>query len=210
MPRARVFRPLATLAVACALAAAGATPGFAQAPRAEAAAAPAAACFRPGPPSACRSFWITEFGVSRIVTDPPGYEDYRRTLVTWEAGRMFAAGGRRAVGGTLFLASNDNQFRFGVRARHRTWGPAGAALDLSAGLILLHSDVDLAVEPALGVDLQAAVAPHDWLAGLAQLEHAPGGTSAMVGGRLGSLPGAAVGLFLPLLAWVRFGIYDES
>lgn len=139
-------------------------------------------------------------------------------LFAWDVGRMVNRSPGRAVGGTVFLAANDNQFRFGLRGRHRTWMGRRAAFDLAPGAILFHSDNDLDIRFTPGVNLLATVGAFEWLRFHAQVEYVPGAASAprpsipgrpqpapwrgpglQLGMSLGSHAGAVVGLALPAL-----------
>jgi hypothetical protein len=158
------------------------------------------ACFQPRALPACRSFWVTEFGVQWFVSQPPGVNDRRRWLATWEVGWMRNRTPDDAVGGSVFLSANDNALRSGVRARYRRWTGGETALDVSPALIVFQADDDMEVRTELGAALQAGVTYHDWIGLTTQVEAASGGVRFLVGARLGGFPGAAVGAALPLVA----------
>jgi len=105
-----------------------------------------------------------------------------------------------AVGGSVFLSTNDHAMRSGVRARYRRWTGGGTAVDLSPGLIVFQSDEDLETSTKLGAALQAGVSFHDWIGLTTQVEAAEGGVRFQAGVRLGGFPGTAAGLGLPLVA----------
>jgi hypothetical protein len=105
-----------------------------------------------------------------------------------------------AVGGSVFIATNDHVHRSGVRARYRRWMAGETSLDLSPALIVFQSDENLEVRTRLGAALQAAVSYHDWIGLTTQVEAASGGVRLQTGVRLGSYPGAAAGVGLPLVA----------
>ena len=117
------------------------------------------ACFQPRPMPACRSFWITEFGVQWFVSQPPGVNDKRRWLATWEVGWMRNRTSNDAVGGSVFVAANDNAFRSGVRARYRRWTGGETAVDVSPGLIVFQTD-EPAVRQGDPVGVAGQVAQH--------------------------------------------------
>jgi hypothetical protein len=167
------------------------------------------ACFQPRPMPACRSFWVTEFGVQWFVSQPPGVNDQRRWLATWEVGWMRNRTPDDAVGGSVFLSANDNALRSGVRARYRRWTGGETALDVSPALIVFQADDDMEVRTRLGAALQAGVTYHDWIGLTTQVEAASGGVRLLVGARLGGYPGAAVGAALPLVA-LWGATHDES
>lgn len=160
------------------------------------------ACLQPRPLPACRSFWLTEFGLQYFVSTPPGdVHDQRRVLVTWELGWMQNRSSADAVGGSVFLAANDNALRSGVRARYRRWTGSGTAVDLSPALIVFQSDDDMETHATLGAALQAGVSWHDWIGVSTQVEATEGGVRFQTGVRLGGYPGAATGIALPLAAY---------
>jgi hypothetical protein len=159
------------------------------------------ACFEPRPMPLCRSFWVTEFGLQYFVSEPPGrIEDQRRVLVTWELGWMQNRSPSDAIGGSVFLATNDNTHRSGVRARYRRWTGGGTALDISPALIIFEADEDMDVHATLGAALQASVSWRDWIGVSSQLEAIGSGVRLQAGFRLGGYPGAATGVALPLAA----------
>jgi hypothetical protein len=164
-------------------------------------------CFQPQPMPMCRSFWITEFGIQYFMSEPPGVNNQRRWLATWELGWMRNRSADDAVGGSIFLATNDHAHRSGVRARYRRWLPGKTSVELSPALIVFQSDENLEVRTQLGAALRAAVAYHDWLGLTAQLEAASGGVRLQTGFRLGGYPGVAAGVGLPLFAILQ---EDES
>ncbi|MFL5383617.1 MAG: hypothetical protein ACJ8GN_13950 [Longimicrobiaceae bacterium] len=179
--------------LACALLAAGDGAAAAQAGEGR-------ACFQPRPMPVCRSFWVTEFGVQYFVNRPPGIDSERRLLGTWELGWMRNRASGDAVGGSIFLSTNDHAHRSGVRARYRRWMAGETSLDLSPALIVFQSDEDLEVRTELGAALQLAVSHHDWIGLTTQVEAASGGVRLQTGVRLGGFPGVAAGVGLPLVA----------
>jgi hypothetical protein len=158
----------------------------------------------------CRSFFVTEFGVQWFLSQPPGVTDQHRWMATWELGWMRNRSAGDAVGGSVFLAANDNAFRSGVRARYRRWTGGGTAVDLSPALIVLQAEDNMEISATPGAALQAGVTFHDWLGVTSQVEAAEGGVRFLVGFRLGGYPGAAAGAALPLFAFWKEGLHDES
>ena len=209
--RTAATRTLARATVLCGLLApAGAAAQQADASVAPSSAAEGRACFQPRALPACRNFWITEFGVQFFISQPPGVNDQRRWLATWEVGWMRNRTADDAVGGSVFVAANDNAFRSGVRARYRRWTGGETAVDLSPGLIVFQADEDMEIRTQLGAALQAAVTYHDWIALTTQIEGTSGGVRFLAGVRLGGYPGAVVGAGLPLYALWKEGLHDES
>lgn len=160
------------------------------------------ACFQPRPLPVCRSFWVTEFGVQVFLSEPPGVNDQRRWLATWEVGWMKNRSSADAVGGSVFIEINDNAMRSGVSGRYRRWMGSESALDISPALIVFQSDDDFDVNAKLGAALQAGVTYHDWIGLTSQVEATEGGVRFLAGVRVGGYPGAAAGLAIPaLLLW---------
>jgi hypothetical protein len=194
---------------AAALLLAGAGAAAAQQP--DAPAGEGKACFQPRPLPVCRSFWVTEFGIQWFISEPPGdVNDKRQWLATWEVGWMRNRTPDDAVGGSVFLAANDNVLRSGVRARYRRWTGGGTAVDLSPALIVFQADDEMEVRTRLGAALQAGVTFHDWIGLASQVEATEGGVRFLVGVRMGGYPGAVVGAGLPLYAFWKEGLHDES
>jgi hypothetical protein len=108
-----------------------------------------ASCWRGQPPPVCSSFFIFEFGYdAELVTTrrhipfvtPGGLRSFVEPdfgdRVTWTLGPMFNTGPRRALGGTLSVASVFNGAYVAAEVRRRWWSPPkDAALDLSAGVL---------------------------------------------------------------------------
>jgi len=170
------------------------------------------ACYQPRPMPVCRSYWVTEFGGAFYSAPPKGGRtpDRRRFVVTWEAGYMRNRSSNDAVGATVFLTSNDQLMRSGVRARYRRWMADGVAADIAPSLIVLQADDDLEVRARPGVSLQGGLNLGRWVGLTSEIEATGGGVRLLSGVRLGSYAGAATGLALPLAAFVTAGINDES
>ena len=163
-------------------------------------------CFAPRPLPRCGDFWITEFGPLFFLTPSPGDpHDGRTMLITWELGYMSNRTPTRAVGGNVFLAANDNQFRLGVRGRYRLWREAGTALEIGPGLIVLRSDTDLEITGAPGLAAQVGLTWRDWLTAIGQAELTGDGVNLQLGGRAGSYSGAVASVGLPLLVILLMG-----
>ena len=169
------------------------------------------ACFEPRPMPLCRSFWVTEFGLQYHLSESPGSveEDPRRVLVTWELGWMQNRSPHDAIGASVFLATNDNAHRSGVRARYRRWTGEGTAVDISPALIVFQSDENLDVHLEPGAALQVGASWRDWIGVSSQLEATQSRVRLQAGFRLGGYPGAATGIALPL-AGLYAARHDES
>lgn len=107
-------------------------------------------CWRGRPAPVCDSFFLTEFGVARVLTSSTTHFDidYGQAggvvhnsepdfgnRFQFTIGPMFNRGPRRAIGGTVSFSAVQNGFRAAVEGRHRWWGPAGTSLDLSTGAL---------------------------------------------------------------------------
>jgi hypothetical protein len=107
-------------------------------------------CWRGHRPPVCRSFFLTEFGVVRVRTSSASHfsidygqqggvvhysePDFANRL-QFTVGPMFNTSSSRALGATVSFSAVHNGFRAALEGRHRWWGPANAALDLSAGAL---------------------------------------------------------------------------
>jgi len=209
-----MMQTISRLARTAALAAAGvvlaATGAAAQ--RAMGAAVPASegrACFQPRPMPVCKSFYITEFGVQYFASQPPGIHNQRRLLATWELGYMRNRSENDAVGGSVFLSTNDQANRMGVRGRYRRWVGGGVAVDVSPALILFESEENLEGSGKLGAALGAGVSLYDYVGINTQVEAVESGVRFQAGVRLGGLPGVISGIGLPLVA-LYGAMHDES
>jgi hypothetical protein len=106
-------------------------------------------CWRGKPAPICDNFFLTEFGVARVLTSSTSHFDvdygsaggglvhYSEpdfgNRLQFTIGPMFNQGPRRAIGGTVSFNAVHNGFRAAFEGRHRWWGPGYTALDLSAG-----------------------------------------------------------------------------
>jgi len=202
-------RAAALGAVLMASASAAAAQQVAEALPARPPAAEGKACFQPRALPVCRSFWVTEFGVQVFLSQPPGINDQRRVMGTWELGWMKNRSSGDAVGASVFLSTNDNAMRSGVRARYRRWLGSESAVDVSPALIVFQSNDDLETRARLGAALQAGVTFHDWIGLTSQVEAAEGGVRFQTGVRLGGYPGLVTGVGAPLVA-LWGALHDDS
>lgn len=182
-------------------------------------------CFQPQPLPACRSFWISEFGIAAHVTSPrtvqetihsddgSTYEisDYPpRTLVLWEVGRMANRSNGSALGGGFFIAippGELGQTRFGIRGRYHRWLSNGTAVEIGPGVMMLrtHQQGDVhTLHPAVGISLQGAYSAADWLGAVGQAEATRHGIAVQLGGRLAGRIGALSGLVVPVIGLAAF------
>ncbi len=101
-----------------------------------------ALCWRGKRLAECRSFLITEVGISYPLTNPtiPG----GNAVVSGDLGWMKNISERAAVGATAHarLGMSDEYVRAGVRARYRRWLGRSNSVDLSPGIILVNRDTN--------------------------------------------------------------------
>ena len=90
-------------------------------------------CFRGKPLPECRSFFVTEAGLS-IRLDSHSQSESRS--LTFEVGYMVNRGTSSALGATVFLRGVDPVSGIGVRPRYRYWLTKESSLDISPGILL--------------------------------------------------------------------------
>ncbi len=162
------------LAFSSPLAVCAGAPVLGQAPPAEPAVQvaqlPGGWCFRGKPLPQCRHFWVVEFGLGARLDDPPSsLASEGEPVITVELGQMFNLDRRSAVGGALYLGSDEEWSRFGLKPRYRRWLGRRTSLELAPGVLIAGEHN--ALEPEypgftghLGVNLA------DWLAVVGQVE----------------------------------------
>ena len=93
--------------------------------------------FRGAPKAVTHGFLITEFGVA---TRLDGFKSrWAVSHGTWDVGYMRNIGAKTAVGGTLFISTDDHfdeAYLIGLKPRFRYWLWRRLHADVSAGLIL--------------------------------------------------------------------------
>ncbi len=148
----------------------------------------------------CRSFWITEFGAALFSAPPSGGRtpDGRRVLLTWELGYMRNRSMNDAVGASIFLSTNDQAMRSGVRARYRRWLGQDTGADISPTLIVFQATDDYKVSLTPGAALQGSLSFGGWIGLTGEVEATRGGVRLISGVRIGSYAGAVSGLALPV------------
>ena len=88
-------------------------------------------CFRGKPKPDCCSFFIFESGWM-FNLGRGGYREGKATyLFTADLGLMFNNNNRKAWGGSIHLAADDDGTRFGIGPRYRLWLTKSVAFDLS-------------------------------------------------------------------------------
>lgn len=93
----------------------------------------AQACFAPHPLPRCRSYWITEAGLSARLDPHPQTEGASATL---ELGYMANTGARSALGAAVFLRGGEPVGGVGIRPRYRRWLGEKVSLDVAPGIVL--------------------------------------------------------------------------
>ncbi len=178
-------------------------------------------CFRGKPLPQCKTFWITEFGYSYRLDQPP-----RRYLsssdanfyFTWEYGLMRNLNRKSALGATFLLGADGDGHRFGVKPRFRRWLDNSISFDLGAGV--LFGGENNQFNPRFpGMTSHVGLNFGDWLALTAhmeiiRLEVAPfrrpqskmtqTDVAWYAGAKLGSYPGLVTSVIGPIIAFIVF------
>ncbi len=183
------------------------------------AAVPAAAqgpphCRTGRPAPECGTFPVATFHYfpgSRATSD----SEIPFKRVEWDFGWMMNRGPVDAVGASLAVGTGDTGFHAAVKGRYRRWVGSDLALDADAGLLIAqHPPRVYPHETLTGVTAGVAVGWTDWIAVSGQARMLWGAsdgepvTSAELGVRLGTLPGAIATLLggAYLAASVRGGV----
>jgi hypothetical protein len=93
--------------------------------------------FRGGPGLTGRTYLITEFGLATLTESRTG--NFSVSHATWDVGFMHNLGTRTALGGTLFLSTDDHfgeAYFVGLKPRFRFWAWKQLHVDASVGLLL--------------------------------------------------------------------------
>lgn len=90
-------------------------------------------CFNSRPLPRCRSFWITEVGLSARLDS---HLDTEGGSVTVELGYMVNAGARSAFGISGFFRGGEPVGGVGIRPRYRLWLGKSISLDVAPGIVL--------------------------------------------------------------------------
>ena len=93
----------------------------------------AQSCFAPHALPRCRSYWVTEAGVSARLDSHPQTEGASATL---ELGYMVNATPRSALGLAVFLRGGEPVGGVGIRPRYRHWLSRQVSLDVAPGIVL--------------------------------------------------------------------------
>lgn len=169
-------------------------------------------CWRGERAPVCDSFFLTEFGIARVLTSSTSHfdVDYGQggglvhysepdfgNRLQFTVGPMFNRGPRRAIGGTVSFSAVHNGFRAALEARHRWWGPGNTSLDLSAGALRIDepSVTDAVRRTEFGVTAGVHLLSNDLMnvTGRADATFGHGGT------RVGMSVGLGVGGWLTLV-----------
>jgi hypothetical protein len=93
----------------------------------------AQACFAPHPLPRCRSYWITEAGLSARLDPHPETESASATL---ELGYMANVGSRSALGAAVFFRGGEPVGGVGIRPRYRHWVGQRVSVDVAPGIVV--------------------------------------------------------------------------
>jgi hypothetical protein len=93
----------------------------------------AQSCFAGHPLPSCRSFWLTEAGLSVRLDPHPETESGSATL---ELGYMVNLNPRSALGAAVFLRGGEPVGGIGFRPRYRRWFNSDVSLDVAPGIVL--------------------------------------------------------------------------
>jgi hypothetical protein len=93
----------------------------------------AQSCLTPHPLPRCRSYWITEAGLSVRLDPHPETESGSATL---ELGYMVNRSPRSALGAAVFLRGGEPVGGIGFRPRYRRWLNSHVSLDVAPGVVL--------------------------------------------------------------------------
>ena len=93
----------------------------------------AQSCFAAHPLPRCRSYWLTEFGLSLRLDPHPETESGSATL---ELGYMVNRSPRSALGAAVFLRGGEPVGGIGLRPRYRRWFNSQVSLDVAPGVVL--------------------------------------------------------------------------
>jgi hypothetical protein len=183
--------------------------------------------WRGAPLAQTKSFLITECGYSFRLSQnsKPHWGDNRDFHLEWDIGWMRNVKPRWAVGATVYYSADDDGSRLAFKPRVRNWLSSSLALDLSAGTIIrtfsslmdkapgLVAGVALTYRDVCGITLTYEQIRFSYYTRL------PGDEFAMTKGsertlyaglRLGSYPGSATGIAIPiaLLIWYFANVED--
>jgi len=100
---------------------------------ADAQALAAQSCFAAHPLPRCRSYWLTEAGLSLRLDPHPETESGSATL---ELGYMVNLSPRSALGAAVFLRGGEPVGGIGFRPRYRRWFNRHVSLDVAPGIVL--------------------------------------------------------------------------
>jgi hypothetical protein len=168
-------------------------------------------CFRGRPLPTCTRFWIVESGIAaRLNRHSDGFGGGSTDiLASLEFGFMRNRSPTTALGGTAFLGAADQitgntGVLLGLKPRLRRWLGRTLSVDLApGGFYVLSGDANA---NTIGLTGHGGLNLGDWAALSAQVlvgkspSHPSGSTELglYLGGKLGSYPGAASGVAVPL------------
>ena len=167
-------------------------------------------CWRGEPSPACRSFWVTEFGIFwRLdgISKEIRNEELYSYGIKYELGPMFNVNEKYALGGTVTL-TGTGETALGIHGRLRHWRSRNWSLDFSPGVIFHGSSGDDDYEllyPAASMRLVINYAEFvGFYAGVDQIRVRQEGSEfdLYFGMHAASYPGTGLGLIFLVLAAV--------
>lgn len=168
-------------------------------------------CFRGKPLPDCKTFWITEFGNSYRLDQPP--RKYRnigeRFYFTLESGLMANLNPKSALGATFMLGAGDNGIRFGVKPRYRHWLNNSTSLDIGYGVLVAPRFPGLTSHIGLNFGDWLALTTHLEIIRLelmpfnrTQSRKTTADVAWYVGAKLGSYPGLIASIVGPIIVLI--------
>ena len=172
-------------------------------------------CFRGHAKPRCDTFWLTEFGIAKQLTNDR-YSNSYGPLVTWELGGMRNLGRRYALGAAAFADAGTPSSGLGIRPRVRVWLGDNNSIDVAPGMVLTGSNTgpSFSGHVAFNVADYAAITVH--VAGVQEQTYVLGSNSELLlidqktravvfaGARLGSKPGSVAAIVFPVALFALY------
>jgi hypothetical protein len=164
-----------------------------------------------------KGFTLIQVGLLGRVDDAP--REAPNTVLVLDVGRMRNLSPRHSVGGSVFLATDDEYARLGFRPRYRRWLTRTIGIDLAPGLFWsLDGNEFRSSHSPLGFVGEVSLSLGDWIALTGQMEvvgterryYAPYGSQYPIEGApetvpIGPLIGSSSGTEVSWLLGARIG-----